>query len=454
MKYRVTAVLFFVVVVGTSIIFFGSTTTLGATSVVASPNVMVTGNTAEPIFEAENLGTGPGLEGISVRGKGVIGQTKFNSTQFSNRSAGVVGQDLSRTGSFNSGVRGTSTVGSGVSGSSVDGNGMVGDTSFVSSSENNKTAGVLGEDLTNGTYDFNAGVLGTSNQGDAGVYGVGIQAGGVFGTTEFASLSFGGLGAGAVLGEDLSTDGGHGDFGAGGSSTIGTGVLGESQSFVSAEGVPPDSRYWINDGNGGYLQTGVIGAGLFGVAAFGLGSSSSNYPALYVQSFNGSLLIRAAGTNGEVMSLDNAGNMILKGSMTQHGNPFIEHTISPGKQVGAFQAQTTSASIEDFGSGSLVDGVGYVRLDPTFVSTIDHASTYLVFITPDGPNHGLYVSEKSLNGFSVRENPGGRSTLTFDYRIVAKPLDSDGRYLPVSTAPKSRRNAGSRISMKARHLRI
>jgi hypothetical protein len=63
-----------------------------------------------------NAGTGPGVQGTSSLGKGIVGQTKFNSTASSNAQAGVLGQDLATTGSFGEGVRGTSTHGIGVRG--------------------------------------------------------------------------------------------------------------------------------------------------------------------------------------------------------------------------------------------------------------------------------------------------------------------------------------------------
>jgi hypothetical protein len=47
---------------------------------------------------------------------------------------------------------------------------------------------------------------------------------------------------------------------------------------------------------------------------------------------------------------------------------------------------------------------------------------------------GLYVSQKTPAGFQVREAQGGRSTFSFDYRIVARPLDADNDRLPPAPA--------------------
>jgi hypothetical protein len=43
-----------------------------------------------------------------------------------------------------------------------------------------------------------------------------------------------------------------------------------------------------------------------------------------------------------------------------------------------------------------------------------------VFITPNGDSESLYVINKTATSFEVRESKGGTSSLTFDYRIVAK----------------------------------
>ena len=55
---------------------------------------------------------------------------------------------------------------------------------------------------------------------------------------------------------------------------------------------------------------------------------------------------------------------------------------------------------------------------------------YLVFVTPEGPSAGLYVSGKDAAGFTVRENAGGHSSIVFDYRIVAVAGDTTDRRLP------------------------
>jgi hypothetical protein len=75
---------------------------------------------------------------------------------------------------------------------------------------------------------------------------------------------------------------------------------------------------------------------------------------------------------------------------------------------------------EDFGSGELREGVAQVTLDPTFALAVNTGSSYHVFLTPNGDCEGLYVAQKTATGFQVRELRGGKSSIAFDYRIVAK----------------------------------
>ena len=78
---------------------------------------------------------------------------------------------------------------------------------------------------------------------------------------------------------------------------------------------------------------------------------------------------------------------------------------------------------EDFGSGQLHDGVAEVTLDPTFALAANMDPGYHVFLTPNSDCKGLYVAQKTASGFQVRELQGGKSNITFDYRIVAKRRD-------------------------------
>jgi hypothetical protein len=131
--------------------------------------------------------------------------------------------------------------------------------------------------------------------------------------------------------------------------------------------------------------------------------------------------------NGQVFYFTSAGDLHLKGHIFTGGSCStgclpIKNAI--GKALTAYTPRQPLPTIEDVGESQLVAGVARVPIDPQFAATIDNRQPYLVFVTPDGPSRGLYVSAKTRQGFEVRENLGGRSTLVFDYRIVATPVDT------------------------------
>jgi hypothetical protein len=101
----------------------------------------------------------------------------------------------------------------------------------------------------------------------------------------------------------------------------------------------------------------------------------------------------------------------------------IKGLVSAGggaRTVETYAVQSPENWMEDFGSGQLQNGVAVVTIDAAFAETVSGDSSYHVFITPNGDSKGLYVIAKTPTTFEVRESGGGTSTLSFDYRIVAK----------------------------------
>ena len=69
-----------------------------------------------------------------------------------------------------------------------------------------------------------------------------------------------------------------------------------------------------------------------------------------------------------------------------------------------------------------------VDLDPDFDAVVK-GDDYLVFMTAEGDCNGLYVSRKGPHRFVVEELKGGKSTLTFCYRLVSRRKDDVGKRL-------------------------
>src|SRR5579863_2521317 len=137
-----------------------------------------------PCQEGKNASTGPGLEGISSKGAGIIGQTTSSGSH-----AGVLGQDKS-TSTAEAGVKGTSANGTGLVGQSTNGPGVT---------TSSKTA----DGLDARTFRNSSALL----SGGSGVFG-----------------------------GDGSSDGGHLNAGVTGSSFNGIGVQAISENWVGVEG--------------------------------------------------------------------------------------------------------------------------------------------------------------------------------------------------------------------------
>ena len=71
-----------------------------------------------------------------------------------------------------------------------------------------------------------------------------------------------------------------------------------------------------------------------------------------------------------------------------------------------------------------MDGAAEIELDRNFAS-MTRTDSYHVFLTPYGDSQGLYVERRTQRSFTVREQRGGTSGLSFSYRVVAKRRDID-----------------------------
>ena len=220
--------------------------------------------------------------------------------------------------------------------------------------------------------------------------------------------------ASGVYGVDASTDKGLGNVGVTGVSGYGTGVRGQSTFGQGVVG-------WSNDSAGvealSFSQSAAI-VGVGGTANDSNGMSLATYDnngisAFYVTND------RNAHVNGLLYTL---------GSCSKGCDPVR------GDRVASYAAQTSVPMLEDVGEGRLAGGQARIAIDASLARAIDQGAPYVVFVTPEGQSHGLYVTNKTRAGFTVAENDGGRSSIPFGYRIVAKPYGVNAARLPVITA--------------------
>lgn len=321
------------------------------------------------------------------------------------------------------GVGGVSTAGHGVNGTSASSFGVVGITTQSATSPSNARAGVLGEDSSTNRNYYNSGVSGTSAYG-SGVYGYSKNTTGVLGS----SPSVGVCGNSDV---SYTTPRGYlcqlsGPVGVSGNANKGWGVFAYSSDTIGLEALSDNGTgagiVNLDDG----APALIVSGGRAG------GKATAGTPLVQVQHTGGNGQL-----NTTVFAIDQVGNVSIGGKLTQNASSQYRTVTAAGTYLTSYGARESQPTLEDFGQARLSNGSAYVRLDSKFASAIDRQASYMVFITPNGNSSGLFVSQKTASGFEVHENGIGRSSLDFDYRIVAKPVDSAGSRLAEDRSPQS-----------------
>jgi hypothetical protein len=425
------------------------------------------GNTFASYIESnENSGSVPAVSGLGTNGSaGVYGSTDTNF--------GVYGISTS-TGT---GVYGTST-GTGFAGYFI--NNTTAATAVYAENDaagnphlpialkgvvpNAYAAGVLGKALSNNSYGVYAediggqdsyglyasttgagstAVYGTSTGGadsnnftGAGVVGKSTSGNGVEGSTQGASTSGAEFAPNGIWGV-------WGDVGSSGSAALGAGVLGTADELAAG--------WFANNGQNATIVANNSGPGP--AAVFDGNTTYQDYPTLNVtNSSNGgagemvntsnsavTLYLSNNGTGGVTDFVAKADSLatgalfktlmastptgtcgIGDGDMSCTGPIKSLVSTTSARTIETYAPQSAENWMEDYGTGTMERGVALVKIDLAFAETASQTPDYHVFLTPNADSKGLYVINKTLTSFEVRESGGGTSSLTFDYKIVAR----------------------------------
>jgi len=371
---------------------------------------------------------GSGLTGGGTSGNvnlGLLTSCAANQVLQWTGSAWVCGTVGTGNGTITGVTAGTDLTGGGTSGNVT----LNVDTTKVAqlNSLNNGLFSVMGSnagsDGATAVAGTGLGLLGVGVEGTGGAYGVegfstggtgvggfgGIQ--GVYGYTTSTSDSALGV-RGQVVGLSGKTKGVLGST----NSPNGTGVVGYGQGNsvtgniigCCAVGV------WGDTSSNAPGAAGLVGTADDARAIYLQNNSPSGVPTAYMfQGASGKFALVAGGATG-ACTVDTNGNLACHGSKSA-----VVPVDSGQRQVALYAVEAPQNWFEDFGSGQLAQGGATVALEPTFAQTVNAASGYHVFLTPEGDCRGLYVSNKTATGFEVHELGGGQSNVSFDYRIVA-----------------------------------
>ncbi len=338
---------------------------------------------------------------------------------------GFNGQTLINGSAYQNGSEVFTVIGSGVTGAiaglpyPINGYSS-GVNSAIYGTNSGAGQGVLGVSTGTGT-----GVYGLNSNNGIGVFGQSTANAGVRGTT--SHLSSAGVhgantntnGTGVIaLGNNITTASsysagagltangrGVGTYSAGINTTDGIGVVGLGNNMTS----------FNNFAQG----TGVLGQGEnFGVMAYAssVGTAVANNKWAgyfdYLPSANGFAYIggRTNGTDYGILSTGVKSTMIKD---EDNRNRIMYCTEAP------------EVLFQDFGSAQLVNGKAHITIDPILARNIfvSDNKPMKVFIQLEGDCKGVFVTNKTANGFDVVELQGGTSNTAFSYQIIANRAD-------------------------------
>jgi hypothetical protein len=91
-----------------------------------------------------------------------------------------------------------------------------------------------------------------------------------------------------------------------------------------------------------------------------------------------------------------------------------------------FAPEAPEIVFQDYGIGKLINGQARIQIDPLLKESlfVDDNHPLKVFVTLEGDCNGVFVTDKSVDGFTVKELNNGRSNVSFSWQIVANRADS------------------------------
>jgi len=334
---------------------------------------------------------------------------------------GVIGVGNNLTSSYYlvTGSGGAFTGRDGVFGKSINasGNGVIGLGNNIATPSTISTG-------TGGAFTGRDGVYGkgidtTGTLTGIGVIGLGSNRGSYLTITGGCGGSFNGYHGVLSLGAKVAT--GTGVIGAGNGTTINVygsgsggaftglsaGVVGWGTTVATGIGV-------IGSGNNASISVPATGCGgaftgtVCGAYGYATNASNDRYGGYFAT--NGTLYAyvggRYASTNRKIVGTGSV-NTIVKNRK--------------GERISLTCPEAPESLFQDYGIGQLFEGQAHIIIDPDFAININVSEKFplKVYITPEGDCNGVYVTNKSANGFDVIELQGGKSNVPFSWQIVA-----------------------------------
>lgn len=231
--------------------------------------------------------------------------------------------------------------------------------------------------------------------------------------------SGGGYGA---VGISYNSDDGHGVGGVANGGTVVTSVVGFATGVVgngSEIGVYGQTTNTSGERYGGYFVGGDISTSTTPLALIA-GDDGTDKFGGYFDGNSDNNSGGGGGNAGEDYAFVGirTGGTTYKIVGTGSNSTMVNHE---GQKRVLFSPEAPEILFQDFGTAKLVNGEAYITIDPILAENIyvDETHPLKVFIQLEGDCKGVYVTDKSGDGFRVKELQGGNSNIDFSWQLVA-----------------------------------
>lgn len=91
---------------------------------------------------------------------------------------------------------------------------------------------------------------------------------------------------------------------------------------------------------------------------------------------------------------------------------------------------STDVTVMTSGMGNLINGQCNIPFDNNFKKVLSRQMPVIITITPMGPSNGIYISASGNDGFTVVENNGGITNVSFSFIAVGRRSGYENPQLP------------------------
>lgn len=130
--------------------------------------------------------------------------------------------------------------------------------------------------------------------------------------------------------------------------------------------------------------------------------------------------------------LESGGDLVTSGRLVE----LVRST--DGTDVKTYPATSTQTTVQLAGAATLMNGhadVKFADVDAAFSGIIDQNPTYRALVTPYGATGTLYVTNRTVNGFTITESGSASNNVQVDWLIIATRRDFATGAAPVVVAP-------------------